>query len=185
MIFRSSDFFDVEASSDFTSNRFFGCFKHEDPCNPRVRMFIDDNIAPRVLSDVRVIKRIIHKKVDCKKRDCKHHDDDDCGDVSPDIQLHVHEVQGSVEIAGRIPHSHRFATVSGEARFLGSGDHVHDVWFRTDFFQGHYHEAWGTTGGAIWVGDRHVHFLQGVTTVDAGHLHNYRVATMIEDPIGD
>lgn len=29
-------------------------------------------------------------------------------------ETHVHEVQGSVRIAGREPHNHRFATVSCE-----------------------------------------------------------------------
>lgn len=106
-----------------------------------------------------------------------------CGNVSPGTQFHVHEVQGSTEIAGATPHSHRFATVSSEARFIGN-NHVHDVWFRTDFDVGHFHDAFGTTGFAIQVGDRHVHFLRGVTTVNAGHLHKYRVATLIEDPIG-
>ena len=174
MIYGSDNFFGVEPAFDFNARRFFGCIE-EDPCNPRIRMFIDDNV-PRVLSDVGVVKRVQFTKR-------KHHHD--CGDVSPDFQFHVHEVQGSVEIAGQIPHSHRFATVSGEARFVSGGDHVHDVRFRTDYFQGHFHEAWGVTGGAVWVGDRHVHFLDGVTTVDAGHSHDYRVATMIEDPIGN
>lgn len=179
MIFESNELFDVEGFSDFTSNRFSGCHRHEDPCNPRIRMFIDDNVSPRVSPDV---KRV--KKADCKK-DRKHHPDDGCGGISPDLQFHDHEVLGSVMIAGQIPHNHRFATVSSEARFIGNGDHVHDVWFRTDYFQGHYHEGWVTTGGAIWIGDRHVHFLQGATTVDAGHFHNFRAGTMIEDPIGE
>ena len=161
----------------------FGCVGDIDPCNPRIRMFIDDNITPSVAgaSDVRVIKHIIFKK--CKKH--RHHHD--CGDVSPEIsQFHVHEVQGSTEIAeeNEDPHNHRFATVTGEARFIGN-NHVHDVWFRTDFYEGHYHEARGTTGFAIQVGDKHVHFLEGVTTVNDGHFHRFRVATLIEDPIGD
>lgn len=101
-------------------------------------------------------------------------------------QTHVHEVQGSVLIAEpqEDPHNHRFATVSGEEIPCGRNDHYHEVKFRTDFYEEHYHEFWGRTGGAIRVGDRHVHFLAGVTTVDDGHLHRFRVATLIEDPIG-
>ncbi len=181
MIDVSNNFFDVESVSDFNLNRFSR--RIIDPCNPPIRMFIDDNnlFTPSVAADVRVIKRVSFKK--CKKH--RHHHEDDCGDVSPDVgQTHVHEVQGSVEIAEpqEDPHNHRFATVSGPAIFFANGDHYHEVRFRTDFYEEHYHQAWGRTGGAIQVGDRHVHFLSGVTTVDDGHLHNYRVATLIEDP---
>ncbi len=110
-----------------------------------------------------------------------------CGQVRPGTQFHVHEVQGSVEIAEpqTDPHNHRFATVSGEAKPLGNNNHYHDVRFRTDNYEDHFHEGWGRTGGAIQVGDRHVHFLESVTTQNDGHLHRYRVATMIDDPAGD
>jgi hypothetical protein len=100
-------------------------------------------------------------------------------------QEHVHEVLGSVEIAGCDPHNHRFATVSGEAIDTGCGDHIHNVRFRTDFFEDHFHEYCGITGGAIPVGDRHVHFLQSVTTRNDGHCHRFRVGTLIDNPIGD
>ena len=101
-------------------------------------------------------------------------------------QEHVHEIQGSVEIAEREedPHNHRFATVSGEAIFVGD-NHFHEVMFRTDNYEDHFHEFRGRTGGAIRVGDRHVHFLESVTTVNDGHRHNFRVATLIDDPIGE
>ncbi|HCD44817.1 MAG TPA: hypothetical protein DEQ64_14020 [Lachnoclostridium sp.] len=103
-----------------------------------------------------------------------------------DKQAHVHEVQGSVEIAEREedPHNHRFATVSGEA--IPSGmNHFHEVKFRTDFYENHFHEFRGKTSLAIPVGDRHVHFLQSVTEVSDGHFHDFRVATLINDPIGE
>ena len=102
----------------------------------------------------------------------------------PATQTHVHEVLGSTRLAGRREHDHRFATVSGEIIPIGMGDHVHEVKFRTDFFAEHYHEFCGRTSGAIPVGDRHVHFLQAVTTLDDGHRHEFRVATLIEDPTG-
>ena len=105
-----------------------------------------------------------------------------------EIQRHVHEILGSVLIAGpteELLHSHRFATVSGEAILIAGGDHIHNVWFRTDFFLQHFHEFIGTTSGAIQVGDRHVHFLESVTSVNVGHRHPFRVATLIQDPIGE
>jgi len=108
----------------------------------------------------------------------------DCNDKR---QTHVHEVQGSVEIAEREedPHNHRFATVSGEAIPAGK-NHFHEVKFRTDFYENHFHEFCGKTSLAIPVGgDRHVHFLESVTEVSDGHFHEFRVSTMIEDPIGE
>jgi hypothetical protein len=104
-------------------------------------------------------------------------------------EQHVHEMVGSVMIAERVedPHNHRFATVTGEAMEVrcNNHDHVHEVFFRTDTYEDHFHEFCGVTGGAIRVGDRHVHFLESVTEEADGHTHNFRVATLIEDPIGD
>lgn len=104
----------------------------------------------------------------------------------PKELTHVHEVLGSVEIAEAQtdPHNHRFATVSGQVIPLG-GSHVHEVKFRTDFYEDHFHEFKGRTGLAIQVGDRHVHFLESVTEEAEGHVHEFRVATLINDPIGD
>jgi hypothetical protein len=101
-------------------------------------------------------------------------------------QRHVHEIQGSVQIAEpqEDPHNHRFATVSGEAIPVGR-DHYHEVRFRTDFYEDHFHEFSGRTSGAIQVGDRHVHFLESFTTVNDNHRHRYRFATLIDDPIGE
>lgn len=103
----------------------------------------------------------------------------------PDEESHVHEVQGSVEIAEQEedPHNHRFAAVSGQAIQTRGDDHIHEVRFSTDFYENHFHEFRGETGGAIKVGDRHVHFLKSVTTVNDGHRHEFRVATFINNPI--
>lgn len=94
---------------------------------------------------------------------------------------------GSVEIAEpqEDPHNHRFATVSSQAIPCGNNDHYHEVKFRTDFYEDHFHEAYVRTSGMIWVGDRHVHFLSGMTTVVDGHQHDFRAGTLIDDPIGE
>ena len=99
---------------------------------------------------------------------------------------HTHEVLGSVEIAERVedPHNHRWATISGQAIPCGVNDHFHEVRTRTDFYEDHFHEICVKTGGMIWVGDRHVHFLMGTTTVAENHQHDFRGATMIDDQIG-
>ncbi|WP_066712245.1 YmaF family protein [Clostridium sp. Marseille-P299] len=99
---------------------------------------------------------------------------------------HVHEVLGSVEIAEKNtdPHNHRFATVSDEVIPMGN-THVHEIKFRTDFYEDHFHEFKGRTGPAIMVGDRHVHFLESVTEEADCHVHKFRVGTLINDPIGD
>lgn len=107
------------------------------------------------------------------------------GGHCPDEQKHVHELQGSVKTADQDdPHQHRFCTVSCEAIPCGEHDHVHEVIFHTDFFEGHFHEFCGKTGGAIPVGDRHVHFIESVTTVEDGHRHAFEAATLIENPTG-
>lgn len=102
-------------------------------------------------------------------------------------QKHVHEVLGSVEIAEprEDPHNHRFATITGEAIPTCNNNHFHDVEFRTDFYENHFHTFCRKTGEAIWVNDRHVHFLESITSVNDGHQHEFRVATLIENPIGD
>lgn len=101
-------------------------------------------------------------------------------------QTHVHEILGSTEIAGKCdPHNHRFAAVSDEVISMGN-DHVHEVKFRTDFYEDHFHEFCGRSGGAIPVGGgRHVHFLESVTQVSDGHRHQFKAASLINDPIGD
>lgn len=111
---------------------------------------------------------------------------DNCRRPCRPEQRHVHEIQGSVEIAERQidPHNHRFATVSKEAVYNGI-DHYHEVKFRTDFYEDHFHEFCGRTSGAIQVGDRHVHFINSITSEDDNHIHEFRVATLIENPIGN
>ena len=103
------------------------------------------------------------------------------------MQLHVHEVQSSVKIAEveEDPHNHRLATVTGEAISIGNNDHIHNVKFRTDFYEDHYHEFCGRTTGAKKVGDRHVHFLESETFVSEGHRHEFRLSTFMDDLIGD
>lgn len=103
-------------------------------------------------------------------------------------QTHVHETLGSVEIAepNTDPHNHRFATVTGEVIRISGNNHIHELKFRTDFYEDHFHEFRGRTGPAVSVGGgRHVHFIESVTTVNEGHRHEFRVATLIEDPIGE
>lgn len=100
-----------------------------------------------------------------------------------DKQRHVHEVLGSVKIAGEDPHSHRFAAVTEEAIPYGGNDHIHEVCFRTDFYDDHYHEFKGRTGCAIKVDEnRHVHYIESVTSMDDGHRHAFEAATLIENP---
>lgn len=102
-------------------------------------------------------------------------------------QKHVHELTGSTKVFGKCDecHNHRFCTVSGEAKYSkDKNDHYHDVKFRTDFDDKHFHEFWGKTSGAIDVGDgKHVHFLKDFTEEEDGHKHEFQVATLIDSPI--
>lgn len=102
-------------------------------------------------------------------------------------QKHVHEFLGSVRIAEieEDPHNHRFAGVTGEAIYNGK-QHYHKVCTKTDFYEEHFHEIADRTGPAIDVGEgRHVHFVEGCTTVNDGHKHEFIFATLIDNPIGD
>lgn len=99
-------------------------------------------------------------------------------------QRHVHEVVGSTGIAEQCCecHNHRFCTVSSEQ--IGEGmSHVHEIKFRTDFADGHYHEFCGRSGPAKDVGGgRHVHYAKSFTTREDGHKHQFQVASLIDSP---
>lgn len=99
-------------------------------------------------------------------------------------ETHVHEVQGSVRIVnnGCEAHNHRFATVTCEPVEHG-GEHTHKVTFRTDSYEGHYHEFCGETECGQELCGGHVHCLEGITTESDGHRHCFKVVTLVEDPI--
>ena len=102
-------------------------------------------------------------------------------------EQHVHEILGSTLVAEccKDCHNHRFATVSDVAIPSGNS-HVHKIKFRTDSYEGHFHEFEGTSGPAISVGDgRHIHFAKAFTKEADGHKHEFRVASLINNPIGD
>lgn len=97
---------------------------------------------------------------------------------------HNHEILGSTKVAGccEYAHSHRFATVSGDA-IPCDGSHVHEIKFTTDSCDGHFHEFRGTSGPAIDVGcGHHVHFAEACTTTADNHKHKFQVASLIQNP---
>ena len=99
----------------------------------------------------------------------------------------MHEISGSTKIFRECDecHNHRFCTVSDEAKYTpDKKDHFHEVKFRTDFSDGHYHEFCGKTSGAIDVGcGKHVHFLKDCTKPEDNHKHEFQFATLIDSPI--
>lgn len=100
-------------------------------------------------------------------------------------QKHVHELTGSTAIVKECNecHNHRFCTVSGEAIKMGNS-HVHEVKFRTDFADEHFHEFCGKTSLAIDVRNgKHVHFIKDMTDMEDGHKHKFQAATLIDSPI--
>ncbi len=63
-------------------------------------------------------------------------------------QKHIHELTGSTRVFRECCdcHNHRFCTVTGEAMYTkDKQDHYHEVKFRTDFSDEHYHEFYGKT----------------------------------------
>lgn len=99
--------------------------------------------------------------------------------------MHTHEFQGSTTLAEIEvePHNHRFAGVTGPEIDVPGG-HVHSVLTRTDGFDDHYHFIDKTTSLQIPVGDgKHVHFVSGTTTEADDHVHEFRIATLIENAL--
>ncbi|MGE5372332.1 MAG: YmaF family protein [Solirubrobacterales bacterium] len=96
----------------------------------------------------------------------------------------MHEFEGTVRVVE--DHNHRFAGVSSQVIPFGSS-HYHKIRTKTDFYEDHFHLIVRNTGLAKDVGGgRHVHFLNdGLTTTADGHHHPFRLATLIQDPIGD
>lgn len=101
-------------------------------------------------------------------------------------QQHVHELIGSTKIVDDCGecHNHRFCTVTDEAIFSRDKyDHYHEVKFRTDFSDGHFHEFCGKTSGAIEVGNgKHIHFIKEISEEADGHKHEFQAATLIDSP---
>jgi hypothetical protein len=101
-------------------------------------------------------------------------------------QTHVHEFLASTKLAeeGDDRHNHRFAGVTGQVIPVGNS-HVHEIKLtNTDFFN-HLHKVRKIrTGPAIPVGNgKHVHFVQGMTTFNDGHVHQFKFATLIDKPL--
>ncbi len=113
---------------------------------------------------------------DCQRSKGKH-----CS-TNPVNPLHVHEVYALTGVAehGKDSHQQRILAITSEPKLVGKNNHYHEVIFKTDFYGKFFHEGWGKTGGAVRVGDGHVHFLEGTTTVDDGHWHRYRIATSLD-----
>ncbi len=162
---------DIKSVKSVSEECFHACDMKQDAYGPTCLMENDSNEAPR--SGVKFDGFKEQKKKCCCEND-------------PTDPLHVHEVQGLLESAqqGKDAHVHRILIVTSEPKPLGKNNHVHEVIFCTDFHGGFCHESWGTTSGAFPVGDGHVHFLEGITTTDAGHWHKYRLATSLEGIFG-
>ncbi|MCL6447356.1 MAG: YmaF family protein [Armatimonadetes bacterium] len=101
-------------------------------------------------------------------------------------QTHVHEYLGSTKLAeeNEERHNHRFAGVTSQVIPLPGWLHKHGLFTNTDFFEDHLQEIAVETGPDINVGDgKHVHFVEGTTTKDDGHVHEFIFATLIESPL--
>ena len=54
----------------------------------------------------------------------------------------------------------------------------------TDFFEKHHHEIGVITGLQIPVGNgKHVHLVEGNSTLDDGHFHQFQFTTLIDSPL--
>ncbi|GBG09265.1 hypothetical protein PAT3040_03907 [Paenibacillus agaridevorans] len=105
---------------------------------------------------------------------------------SKTVQRHVHEFEGSTKLAeeGNDRHNHRFAGVTGQAIRVGRS-HVHEIDLTNTDFLNHFHKLKKIrTGPAIPVGNgKHVHFVTGQTTLNDGHVHQFKFSTLIQAPL--
>lgn len=97
------------------------------------------------------------------------------------LQGHVHEVRGYVKM-GAQNHYHQYALITGKAIPVNGKEHVHEVYFRTDSINGHYHEYIGRTFGTVEIGDRHIHYIEASTTKNSEHCHDFLLVTNINNP---
>lgn len=109
---------------------------------------------------------------------------------SMESQTHTHEFLSSTKLAeeGDDRHNHRFAGVTSEVIPMPGG-HVHGIQVNTDFFD-HHHEIAIRTGPPIIVNpqdpqddQKHVHFVEGTTTLVEDHIHFFAFATLIQSPL--
>jgi len=122
---------------------------------------------------------------DCDDDNRNRRIDYDNDNSSDNCQNHTHELVGSVEIDGRKCelHNHRFATVT-EGAIKSGCSHIHNVKFKTDCYDGHYHEFCGKTCEAIPVDENHhIHFIDSVTSENNCHEHKFKATTLIDNPI--
>jgi hypothetical protein len=106
----------------------------------------------------------------------------------PETQTHVHEFISSTQLAeeGDDRHNHRFAGVSGQVIPI-PGSHVHKLFTRTDFLD-HFHLVKAISGPAIPLPDpdatpnqlKHVHFVEGFTTIVDNHQHEFEFGTLVQ-----
>ncbi|ABR34053.1 MULTISPECIES: YmaF family protein [Clostridium] len=79
-------------------------------------------------------------------------------------------------------HNHRIAGTTGPAIRVGLS-HVHRIEEVTDTFNDHNHRVCITTGPAIYISrNKHIHIVQGQTSFNDGHDHDYFFTTLIDDP---
>jgi len=96
-------------------------------------------------------------------------------------QTHVHEFAGSTTLEGSIIHNHRFAGVTSE-EIPYEDTHVHAILVNTDFFFNHYHEVGIRTGPPIYIeGEKHIHYVEGETTINFNHDHDFAFTTFIQN----
>jgi hypothetical protein len=110
------------------------------------------------------------------------------------FQEHVHEFLLSTMLAAppenpELTHNHRVAGVTGPAKPVDVGGHVHVICVNTDFFFNHFHRVEIETGPVILVRDKddniigHIHAITGITSCTFFHTHDFKGSTLIQNPI--
>ncbi|MCL2311794.1 MAG: YmaF family protein [Firmicutes bacterium] len=140
-------------------------------CKPKCEKIVCEQKETKEKCNCQKCQKLRYEII-CKKEECT----EKCK------QSHVHEIVGSTMISGCCRHNHRFATVSGPA-IKTCENHVHEIKFRTDY-AGHYHEFKGMSSPAIKLCDgKHTHFANACTSTEDCHKHEFKVASLIENPL--
>ncbi len=133
--------------------------------------------------DEEMIRRLLNREYPDSGRNVRTRNDN-FRDRDLAQQSHVHEFLGSTWFAenNNNRHNHRFSGVTSEVVPTGGGEHRHTILTNTDSV-GHHHEVGIETGPPIDVGNgKHVHFVEGQTTLDDFHVHGFEFTTLIENP---
>lgn len=96
-------------------------------------------------------------------------------DPNPDQGRHIHSYRGRTSYNEN--HSHNYRGTSSQAVYNGNGTHYHEYQTFTTTDRGHSHQITGRSGPAIRTRFGHIHEMNGETSINVEHQHQYSTET--------